>query len=86
MTTKSFILKNKHATRRLPSEIQQKLKVLMNCYTITGFIINREEKTYTFYKSHKIKGIQMKDPKQYSGKYELEALEDNKTTKLTLSV
>lgn len=49
----------------------------MKCYTIVGFELNDDEQTFTFKKTHKINGLRMDDPKEYSGRFEVEELDDD---------
>jgi len=44
----------------------------MKCYTITNFQINENNSTFCFNKTNKIRGITLKDSKDYSGSYSLE--------------
>ena len=84
-TFKEFILTEKQVKRRLPSEIQQKLKVVMNCYTIKNFVLG-ENNTFTFQKSHKIHGIRIDDPKTLSGDFILsEPINGNYKIRITVN-
>lgn len=49
----------------------------MKCYTIVGFELNDDEQTFTFKKTHKINGLRMDDPKEYSGRFEVGELDDD---------
>ena len=49
----------------------------MKCYTIVGFDLNDDEQTFTFKKTHKINGLKMDDPKEHSGRFEVEDLDDD---------
>jgi len=54
----------------------------MKCYTIIGLELDDEEQSFTFKKSHKINGLRMDDPKEYSGRFEIEDLDDEINLKL----
>lgn len=85
MVYKDFIIKRKAFRRRKLSTIRHKLRVLMKCYTIVNFKIDEDEETFTFMKTHRINGVRLEDPKQYSGRYEVEDV-DNDTINLRLYV
>lgn len=72
MTTRNFEISIREAERRLSSTLQHKLRVVMKCYTIVNFTINERECTFNFNKTNKIRGILLKDSKEYSGSYVLE--------------
>ena len=44
----------------------------MKCYTIVDFDLDEDSQSYTFKKTHKINGLKMDDPKEYSGRFEVE--------------
>jgi hypothetical protein len=85
MVTKEFNLKKREFVRRKLTTLQHKLKTLMKCYTISDFILNEQNDTFVFKKSHKINGIKMNDSKQYKGRFEAEEIE-NETIKLKIFV
>lgn len=76
MTSKHFIISKRKAEKRLSSTLQHKLRIVMKCYTITNFIIDIEENTFNFNKTNRVRGIVIKDPKNYNGSYVLEEKED----------
>lgn len=76
MPRKSFDVSIRKAERRLASTIQHKLRVVLNCYTIKNFEINEEEKTFSFNKTNRIRGIVINDSKNYQGHYTLEKNEN----------
>jgi hypothetical protein len=43
----------------------------MKCYTIRDILLDEVNFTIFFKKSHKINGIKMQDPKEYTGRYEV---------------
>ena len=49
----------------------------MKCYTIVGFDLDDDEQAFTFKKTHKINGLRMDDPKEYSGRFEVKDLDDD---------
>jgi hypothetical protein len=77
MVSKGFKINKKTFKRRKSSTIQHKLRVIMKCYTIVGFELNDDEQTFTFKKTHKINGLKMNDPKEHSGRFEIEDLDDD---------
>jgi hypothetical protein len=85
MVAKDFVINKKVFRKRKLSTIQHKLRVLMKCYTIVGFDIDDESQTFTFKKTHKINGLKMDDPRDYSGRFEVEDLDgDNVNLKLII--
>jgi hypothetical protein len=77
MVSKGFKINKKTFKRRKSSTIQHKLRVIMKCYTIVGFELNDDEQTFTFKKTHKINGLKMNDPKEHSGRFEIEDMDDD---------
>jgi hypothetical protein len=77
MVLKDFKIERRTFKRRKLSTIQHKLRVLMKCYTVVGFDLDDEEQTFTFKKTHRINGLKMDDPKEYSGRFELTDLDDD---------
>lgn len=77
MVIKDFKISKKIFKRRKLSTLQHKLRVLMKCYTVVGFEIDDETQTFTFKKTHKINGLKMNDPKEYSGRFEVDEIDDN---------
>ncbi len=69
MIEKAFQISKREAENRLSSTLQHKLRVVMKCYTITNFLINENECTFSFNKTNRIRGIVVKDKKTYSGSY-----------------
>lgn len=72
MITKSFEISKREAEKRLSSTIQHKLRVVLKCYTITNFIINQEQNSFSFNKTNRIRGIVIKDKNLYHGSFILE--------------
>jgi hypothetical protein len=77
MVGKDFKIKKKTFRKRKLSTLQHKLRVLMKCYTVVDFDLDDEAQTFTFKKTHKINGLKMDDPKEHSGRFEVEELEDD---------
>jgi len=71
MVIKSFKIKRRDFEKKPITIFQHKLRVLMKCYTIKDLILDEINFTITFKKNHKINGLKMQDPKQYTGKYEV---------------
>lgn len=76
MVCKDFKIKNKIFRRRKLSTLQHKLRVIMKCYTIVDFDLDDETQEFTFKKTHKINGLKMSDPKGYSGRFEVNDVDD----------
>jgi hypothetical protein len=76
MIEKEFEISTREAVKRLSSTLQHKLRVVMKCYTITNFTLNEEERTFSFNKTNRIRGIVVKDSKTYVGSY---VLNENET-------
>lgn len=72
MTTRTFNISERKAERRLSSTLQHKLRVVMKCYTVTNFNLNEENYTFSFNKTNRIRGIILRDSKDYSGSFLLE--------------
>lgn len=85
MVYKDFIIKKKTLRRRKASTIQHKLRVLMKCYTVYDFSLDDDSQTYKFRKTHRINGLTMKDPKEYSGEFQIEDFNSSEV-RLILSV
>ena len=85
MATQGFVYHPRKLEGRLSTILQQKIRVVIRCYTIVDLCINKENKTFTFKKSHKRKNIRIDDPKTYSGQYEIENI-DKENSKLIISV
>jgi hypothetical protein len=76
MYFKDFKIKKKIFRRRKSSTLQHKLRVLMKCYTVVDFYLDDENNKFTFKKTHKINGLKMNDPKEYSGRFEETEVDD----------
>ncbi len=72
MITKTFKISTREAERRLSSTIQHKLRVVLKCYTITNFILNQEQNSFSFNKTNRVRGIVIKDKNNYQGSFILE--------------
>jgi len=77
MVLKDFKIKKRTFKRRKLSTLQHKLRVIMKCYTIVGFELDDETQEFTFKKTHRINGLQMPDPKEHSGRFEIEDIDDD---------
>lgn len=77
MVIKDFKISKKIFRRRKLSTLQHKLRVLMKCYTIVNFEIDDETQAFTFKKTHKINGLKMNDPRDYSGRFEVDEIDDS---------
>jgi hypothetical protein len=72
MITKAFKISTREAESRLSSTLQHKLRVVLKCYTITNFLINQEQNSFSFNKTNRIRGIVIKDKNLYQGSFILE--------------
>ena len=81
---KEYIITEKKVQRRLSSEIQQKLKVVMKCYTIRNFIL-LDGNGFSFQMSYMINKKRLDSDKHMNGFYQLENLE-NGTYKIRITV
>lgn len=84
MVYKDFVIKRRTFRRRKLTILQHKLRVLMKCYTVVDFELT-DDNTFTFKKTHKINGLKMDDPKEYSGSFEVSDVDD-KSINLRISV
>lgn len=71
MLEKTFTISKKQGESRMSSTLQHKLRIVMKCYTIINFSLNEENNTFSFNKTHRIRGIVVKDSKTYTGSYVL---------------
>ena len=76
MYFKDFKIKKKVFRKRKLSTLQHKLRVLMKCYTVVDFDLDYDTNTFTFKKNHRINGLKMSDPKEYTGRFEVEEYDD----------
>lgn len=85
MNYKSFKLDREVFEKRMASEIQHKLRVVMRCYTIKNLLINPEEKTFSFTYTHRVNNVQMHGKKTLNGQYEtFDIDDDNLMLKITV--
>lgn len=85
MVGKQFIIDFNKFNRRKRTTIQHKLRVVMNCYTISDFLMNEENNSFSFKKNHKINGKRIEDPKVFTGHFSVEQTSDNQC-KITIMV
>tara|TARA_Y100000389_G_C17413882_1_gene492549 strand:- start:586 stop:864 length:279 start_codon:yes stop_codon:yes gene_type:complete len=69
MIEKEFEVSIREAKKRLSSTLQHKLRVVMKCYTVINFTLNENDRTFSFNKTNRIRGIVIKDSKTYAGSY-----------------
>ena len=84
MTSREFIIDAKRFDRRTLTEVQHKLRTLLKCYTVTGFVFT-EGRNFKFKKSYMIRGARLNDSKEYEGFYNIEDAGEGKY-KLSLTV
>ena len=86
MVTKSFKIKKEDFEKKPITVFQHKTRVLMRCYTIKDLFLNELTQTFIFKKNHKINGLRMEDPKEYTGRYEIEETDNSKEIILRLMI
>lgn len=57
----------------------------MNCYTVSEFSMNEENNSFSFKKNYRIHGKRFEDPKQLTGNFTVEYLQEEQC-KLTIIV
>jgi hypothetical protein len=77
MYFKNFKINKRTFKKRKLSTLQHKLRVLMKCYTVVDFDLDYETNSFTFKKTHRINGLKMNDPKEYTGRFEVEEADDD---------
>lgn len=77
MTKREIKVKKTEFEKRKLTTLQHKLRVVLKCYTIKNFVLNEEERTFSFNKTHLINRIQMEDKKKISGKYDIQDLDSD---------
>lgn len=75
MTKREIKVKKSEFEKRKLTTLQHKLRIVLKCYTIKNFILNEEERTFSFNKTHLINKIQMEDKKTISGKYDIQEID-----------
>lgn len=85
MVAKQFLVDSDRFNRRTRTTIQHKLRVVMNCYTISEFVMNEHNNTFSFKKNYKIHGKRLEDPKQFTGYFTVENV-DNEKSKIIIVV
>lgn len=73
----SFTVTKVRLARRLSSDLQHKLRVMLKCYTIFNFIL-KEDQTFEFRKRHRhfSSKLVFTDPKQYQGSYRVDDIDE----------
>lgn len=84
MITKDFTFDLDDILKRRTTPFQYKLRIVMNCYTVKELNIN-DDNSFSFKKTHKINGIQFDDPKEYTGFFTWEKIDDY-TAKVSIFV
>jgi len=69
MISKEFDISIREAEKRLSTTLQHKLRIVLRCYTIVNFSLNIETNSFTFNKTNRVRGITLKDSKQFSGNF-----------------
>ncbi len=93
MINYDFTVDKKRFNRRIKSDLQHKLRVVMKCYTILNFLLNETDRSFTFsakfrqYPSKMVFIPKNKDGtyKVYFGKYDFEEIE-NGLIKISITV
>jgi hypothetical protein len=84
-TTKQFIFSFPKFQRRKRTTIQHKLRVVMNCYTISEFQLNDNDNTFSFRKNYRINGKRLEDKKILTGNFLVEEIDEQKC-RITITV
>ena len=85
MVTKQFTLNSIKFNRRKKTTIQHKLRVVMNCYTVSDFELNETDNTFSFRKNYRINGKRLEDKKILTGNFIVEDVGDEQY-KITITV
>lgn len=85
MVTKQFIFNSVKFNRRKKTTIQHKLRVVMNCYTVSDFELNEADNTFSFRKNYRINGKRLEDKKILTGNFIIEDVGDEQY-KITITV
>jgi hypothetical protein len=85
MVTRQFTFNYPKFQRRKKTTLQHKLRVVMNCYTISEFQLNENDNTFSFKKNYRINGKRLEDKKTLTGNYSVEETSDEQC-KLTITV
>ena len=85
MVTKQFIFNSIKFNRRKKTTIQHKLRVVMNCYTVSDFELNETDNTFSFRKNYRINGKRLEDKKILTGHFVVEDA-GNEQYKITITV
>jgi hypothetical protein len=84
MTTREFIFHPRKLENSLKTVLRAKIMTTAKCFSITDMVVN-DDMTFTFKKSHKIRGVKLDDPNLHSGKYEIEPI-DEENSKLIVTI
>ncbi len=76
MVTQRFKIKRRDFERKPIGVFQHKLRVFLKCYTIRDMLLDEINCTVSFKKSHRVSGIKVLDPKEYTIYYETEEAEN----------
>jgi hypothetical protein len=83
--SKQFIFNSSKFQRRKKTTLQHKLRVVMNCYTISEFQLNETDNTFSFKKNYKINGKRLEGTKILTGNFSIEGIEDEQC-RITITV
>lgn len=84
LITKQFIFSFPKFQRRKKTTIQHKLRVVMNCYTVSEFSLS-EDNTFSFRKNYRINGKRLEGKNVLTGNFVVEEIDDEKC-KITITV
>jgi hypothetical protein len=74
MISREFIIEKKVFLRRKLTILQHKLRVVMNCYTVTNFDLDDNLNKFSFQKSYRISKIRIDDSNVNTGGYSYEEI------------
>lgn len=84
--TKQFLFSSHKFKRRTRTTIQHKLRVVLNCYTVSEFQLNENDNTFSCKKNYKINGMRIEGKNTLTGNYSVEGLDENEQCKITITV
>lgn len=71
MISREFKIDLKTFRRRKLTLLQHKLRVVMKCYTVTNFVLNDADNSFSFQKTFKKSGVQFTDNTVNTGRFEV---------------
>ena len=72
--TKKFLI-TAPEVKKIGYTIRHKLRTVLLCYCVKDLVINKEEKTFSFRKVHKIRGVKMEGKETLTGYYTISEID-----------